>query len=213
MKIFSLKDEIYTSNIYLIDAQRPILVDTGGTLKDQILSWVPEILGQQRGLSAILFTHGHPDHIQGAEELAKRFGVPLFIHSAEIEKVPSAAPLGDLVDCGDAKFQVIHTPGHSPGGVCFYEPDEKILICGDTIFPGGRVGRWDLPGSHFHDLLESVKKLNTLEVGALYPGHYPPLLRHPMTHLKASLETLYHVGDVFDDAKYDARIASLRDIL
>lgn len=212
MRIILMKDEVFTSNAYLVDAEKPVLIDTGGSISDEIIEAIPKLLG---GLSlhAILFTHGHPDHIEGAGKISEHFGVPLFIHEAELDKVPSAQALGDEFACGDITFEVIHTPGHSPGGVCFYEPESHTLICGDTIFPGGRTGRWDLEGSDYHELVESVEKLTKLDISAFYPGHYEPVQEMSASHIRASLETLSIVGEIFDDVKYDERIESLQDQL
>ena len=212
LKIHRLQDPVYTSNVYLLEAERPVLVDTGGALKDAILRLVRDVLGDKPP-AAIVFTHGHPDHIGDAEELSTTLRAPLYIHPAEGERVPAAKPIPERIDCGDARFEVIPTPGHSPGGVCLYEPSQKILISGDTVFPGGRVGRWDLPGSDYDALVQSLRKLNALEVQALYPGHYDPLTSHVAAHLQASLETLLYVGRDFDDEKYDTRIERLRESL
>jgi len=212
MKIHQLKDERYSSNVYLIDAEQPTLIDTGGDLREKILAWVPEILGDRK-LSQIIFTHGHGDHVNSAVELAAHFGVPFYIHPADSELLPEASPLGSEVDVGDRQFSMIHTPGHSHGCVCLYEPNDKILISGDTIFPGGRTGRWDLKTAHYPDLVQSVENLLELDVQSLYPGHYDPLYNGVMEHIKASLETLKIVGEKFDDAKYDARVTELRSIL
>jgi glyoxylase-like metal-dependent hydrolase (beta-lactamase superfamily II) len=209
MRIHRLRDPIYTSNVYVIDAKRPVLVDTGGALTEEILSLVGDAL-RDRPLQAIVFTHGHPDHIGGAGEVAQALGVSLFIHAAELDVLPIARPLGDVVDCGDVRFEVLHTPGHSPGGVSFYDRDSGILISGDTVFPGGRVGRWDLPGSDYDALHESLKRMNSLSVSALYPGHYDPVGSNVAAHLKASLETIEAVGRAFDDERYDERIERLQ---
>ncbi len=209
MRIHRLRDPIYTSNVYLIEAERPVLVDTGGALTGEILNLIRNTL-RDRPLQAIVFTHGHPDHTGGAKEIAQALGAPLFIHSAEMDQLPTAQPLDAVVDCGDVRFEVLHTPGHSPGGVSFYDQASEILISGDTVFPGGRVGRWDLPGADYDALHESLKRLNSLSVSALYPGHYDPLASNVAAHLKASLETIEYVGRSFHDERYDEQIERLQ---
>jgi len=69
------------------------------------------------------------------------------------------------------KFQIHHTPGHSVGSICYYEPDKKILICGDLIFPGGNFGRYDFPGGSLETLQKSIKFITTLDVKYLMSGH------------------------------------------
>lgn len=208
MKVHQLKDPVYTSNVYLIESEKPILIDTGGGLFDDIVRQAEQHL-QHSPLHAIIFTHGHPDHIGDAKTLAKHFDVPLFIHADEQEKLPEAQLLESVFDAGDAQFQIIHTPGHSPGGVSLYEPEKKMLFSGDCVFPGGRTGRWDLPGSDYDALCDSVKRLSQLDIQTLYPGHYNPVTENVARHLTESLKTLEVAGADFDEDKYDDRIALL----
>lgn len=146
-------------------------------------------------IDLILCTHGHPDHIESVGIIREKSGAPIGIHQADEfildaltqhyasrtgKELPSLKPdfyleegTLDLNDAGGhaEKIEVLHTPGHSPGCVCFYLPDQKALVSGDTIFQGS-IGRADLPGGDMETLGHSVEKLSTLEgVELLLPGH------------------------------------------
>ena len=80
--------------------------------------------------------------------------------------------LDDLIGIGsDFSIKLFHTPGHSPGSVCYYEKNNKILIPGDLVFTGGSFGRYDFPGGSLDALIESIKFVNNLDVKYLLPGH------------------------------------------
>jgi glyoxylase-like metal-dependent hydrolase (beta-lactamase superfamily II) len=76
---------------------------------------------------------------------------------------------GDL-KVGNLKFEVIHTPGHSPGSICLYWPDRKVLFTGDVVFNQG-IGRTDLPGGNGEELKESIRRISRLDVEYLLTGH------------------------------------------
>ena len=80
---------------------------------------------------------------------------------------------GEL-NVGDLKFQVVHTPGHSPGSVCLYWPDKKVLFTGDVVFNQG-VGRMDLPGGNGQNLKQSIRTISRLDVDYLLSGHGDPV--------------------------------------
>lgn len=144
-------------------------------------------------VEAILLTHGHFDHIGGAEELRKESGAKILC--LEEEKVLLEDPWvnvsaqmrdpvtleadgyfhdGDILEYGDKKCRVIATPGHTVGGCCFYFEEAGILICGDTLFAES-VGRSDFPTGDEATLLRSVEeKLFVLpDDTRIYPGHGP----------------------------------------
>jgi glyoxylase-like metal-dependent hydrolase (beta-lactamase superfamily II) len=174
-------------NAYFIDGKKRILVDPGhyklfGHVKDDLsrLSLSPA------QIDVAIVTHGHPDHIEGVKtfvgtstwvaiprvemrfirEVAPHYGEALGVANFEPDILLQE---GDM-KIGDLTFQVIHTPGHSPGSICLYWPEKKVLFTGDVVFNQG-VGRTDLPGANGEDLKASIRKLSKLEVEHLLPGH------------------------------------------
>ncbi len=145
-------------------------------------------------LKLIILTHCHYDHTAAAAAIAEKSGAEVGIHKADLEGVndeylsvsvlfggeraPAVKPTityeeGDKIDIGDGEYlKVIHTPGHSKGSICLYEPVSKSLFSGgDTVFPGGGFGRMDFEGSEPNKMLGSVEKLTKLDVKNLYSGH------------------------------------------
>lgn len=143
---------------------------------------------------AILLTHGHGDHIAAVRPVKARYDIPLLIGKGEEELLsspsanvsamlnqPVTSPPADqsledeqLIVFGSLKLKVLHTPGHSPAGVCYFWEEASILFCGDTLF-NGSIGRTDFPGCSTEGLLESIRtKLLPLPDSILcYPGHGP----------------------------------------
>lgn len=170
------------SNCYLID---DILVDTGtGNNKEYIYSKLKEYDLNSRDIELIINTHCHYDHVGGnylfpnakiaiheadADALKNRSDSTFSsLFGSSIKRCDVDIKLKDKDKIGN--FEVIHTPGHTPGGICLW--DGESLICGDTVFAYGGVGRMDL-GGNYEDMKNSILKLKELDVINLLPGHGP----------------------------------------
>lgn len=120
----------------------------------------------------ILQTHGHMDHVQALPELVERLGVPVHAHPADAYPVPIDRELQDgmVLDLGNRSIEVLHTPGHTPGGVCFRSG--RHLVSGDTLFPGGPGNTWG-DADAFAQIVEAIEtKLLVLPDDTfVYPGH------------------------------------------
>ena len=140
----------------------------------------------------VILTHAHGDHIGAVSELLEKTQAELLLHQEDYSMLTN--PLkndsanygfpvsvngeakfiteGEVVECGDIKLKVIHTPGHTPGGICLL--GDKILFTGDTLFYGS-IGRTDFPGSSLQKLLHSLgdKILPLDDDVKIYPGHGP----------------------------------------
>lgn len=141
---------------------------------------------------AIWLTHSHWDHIVDTAAVKAKYGVPVFIHALDTgnlenpgsDRLPCWVVIegvvpdgnfaeGDHLKVGDLDFQVIHTPGHTPGGVCFYCPSEKVLISGDTLFKGS-IGNLSFPTARPDLMWPSLDKLARLPPDTrVFPGHGP----------------------------------------
>jgi glyoxylase-like metal-dependent hydrolase (beta-lactamase superfamily II) len=190
MRICKYETGKLNSNTYFVindETNEGFLVDCGGTPKDIAL------LIDREGLvpKGILLTHGHIDHIEGADGIAKRYGCPVFIHkydssflvrpeenlsvrlgypSFSLSVEPSLLSDGDILELADFSVEVIHTPGHTAGSVCFR--CGEVIFTGDTLFYES-VGNDLPPYGSLSDEIDSIRrKLFSLEEDCIcYPGH------------------------------------------
>jgi len=205
----------YDSNIYIIKGKNATVIDCGTGLHSKyITDKISEIIDLSE-IKQIILTHEHYDHCGGVRNLSNEINgkVKILAHekaSDKIEKGESdfAAMLGgvmpkmpvdirlkdnDEIQIGDENFQVINTPGHTPGCICLYNDRNKVLFSGDTVFAYGSFGRYDFPGGNIHDLKKSIQRLEKLDVSNIYPGHESIVENDGNKHLKKSLQNISNI--------------------
>ncbi|MGP3668232.1 MAG: MBL fold metallo-hydrolase [Candidatus Bathyarchaeota archaeon] len=178
----------FDCNTYLIKDELTVVVDPG-TNFGKLVKGLGKDGFNVKDINLIINTHSHPDHCGINKVLKESSAAKIAMHRLEIEHLNLSkkmaryllAGLDDMdfkVDfyiedeflTGKLRFKIIHTPGHSPGSVCLYNEDFKVLICGDLIFNGG-VGRTDFPGGDSTQLKNSIEKIARLDIQYLLPGH------------------------------------------
>lgn len=189
MNIFRIPAGIYAANCYVIYSESSkdgIVVDPGGDI-DEILGFIRE---NQLNIRHIILTHGHADHIGGIIDLKKSLDASIMIHEDDREmlvdgnkNLSTMMAMGtieiepdvllkdrDIIEFGDEKAEIIHTPGHTRGGICIKVGNN--IITGDTLFASS-IGRTDLLGGDYETIINSIKDKLMIypDETQIFPGH------------------------------------------
>lgn len=188
MKYETLSVGMLEVNCFIIwneETRQALIIDPGGDYNDI----VSQLEKHRLSVKGILLTHGHFDHIGAVPALVERFHIPVYLHPDDMELYNSPAncmlpwihPIQNPPAVTDTppevpglEYEIIHTPGHAKGAVCYFFRKERELFAGDTLFRRS-VGRTDLPGGDHELLLRSIKeKLYKLpETIVVHSGHGP----------------------------------------
>lgn len=174
-------------NTYFMDGDKKVLIDPGHYhLFDHVQDELDRLSLSPADMDMVIITHGHPDHMEGVRVFQGTTTL-VAVSSWEMEFIKTVAPHyekalgiadfepqvllqeGDL-NVGSLTFKVIHTPGHSPGSICLYWPERKVLFTGDVVFNQG-IGRTDLPGGNGAQLKQSIRRISRLDAEYLLTGH------------------------------------------
>lgn len=180
------------TNCYIAEKDMKVLIFDPGGDPEKVISYLEENSIEPL---AILLTHAHFDHIGAVDELRKYYNVDVYLHENEKDwladpvlngsrtfigsTIKTSGPdqlinTGEM-EIGSFQFEVMHTPGHSPGSVSFIFTEDKQVVSGDVLFKGG-VGRTDLPGGDFDVLSKSIKEnlYHLADEFIVHPGHGAP---------------------------------------
>ncbi len=176
-------------NTVVIKDKTALLIDPGHSWNiENLLEKMREDGIYPKDVNTILNTHSHPDHCESNELLLEITKAKIVMHEFEASYLENEAKklyemfdipipdftidhyLGDKLEHDGIEFQIIHTPGHSPGSICLYWRENRVLICGDLIFENS-FGRTDLPGGDPMLIKESIDKISKFKIDFLLPGH------------------------------------------
>lgn len=194
MKLLGLPLGAMQTNCYILQSEKSkatVIIDPGAEAERLIR----DLRSMDADVRAVLLTHAHGDHIGAVEKLRVEFSAPLYIHPEDVSMLMDSnknfsAMMGPGIACknpehlvkdgeiltfdDEISLKVLHTPGHTSGGVCYYSADLGILFSGDTLFAES-IGRTDFPGGSYSTLIENIQdKLMILpDETRVFSGHGP----------------------------------------
>ena len=191
LEIKSFLFGLFGTNTYVVrnEKSEAIIIDPACSNPYEQAALLRYIQTENLTVKAIIATHGHLDHLWGAAWACEQWHLPVLMHAADrqmaeamqdqynlfgVQRTAEPFPIASLRAAEKSfrpDFEIIETPGHTPGSVCLYWSKEKVLISGDTLFRMG-YGRTDLPGGDIGQLIDSLGQLFTLPPDVkVYPGH------------------------------------------
>lgn len=196
LRIKRFVTNMVAENCYIIsdESGEAVIIDCGAYDQGHEAAIADYISERQLKPVRQIYTHAHFDHIFGCGFLEEHYHIApecheadaplynnmdgqckMFLGSANLHRMPALGGLlkeGDTVCFGTHALQVLHTPGHTPGGICFYEAQEKVLFSGDSLFSMS-IGRTDFPGGNYEELVANLRKkiLSLPDDVKVYPGH------------------------------------------
>lgn len=195
-EIFLLDGAGIDANVYCINGE--VLVDAGsGLFLEETLEQMDKYDIDKNEIEKIVLTHEHFDHTGAAKKLKEETGAKIIAYKGakmdaeenlselyeeeinpgdekfEPPEVDEYLEEGDVIKTEEHEFEILHTPGHSPGHISLWSDEGKILIAGDLIFIDG-FGRTDIPGGNEEDMEESLQRIKDMDIEVLLPGHGTP---------------------------------------
>ena len=184
------------SNIYVIGKEKATIIDTGvGNRANPVWPQLEEIGVKPENVNTVILTHAHHDHAMGTFLLLEKANPQVYIHEEDTRYIAQRlgdrlvkVHEGDVIETELWPLTVYWTPGHTSGSMSLYNRENRVLFSGDTVFPGGNFGRYDGESGSYEAILESLGKLEALDVESLLAGHGKPVLSGGDKHVAAALD-------------------------
>ncbi len=197
IQLFVFNPYMENTYIYFDEVTKDAAIIDPGCFSQKEFEEIDEFIDENKlVLKFVLITHGHIDHILGINYLVKKYNIQAYMHKGDkflvehildyaesfgfhLEEIPEInmeITSGLNLRLGNTSLEFLHTPGHSPGGICIIDRKNKIIFCGDLIFRDS-IGRTDLPKSDFNTLMNSIKEVlftRCEDDFKLFPGHMEP---------------------------------------
>ena len=174
------------TNSYALGTREVLLVEPATPYEDEQRAWIAwgrSLLASGRRIVAIVATHHHPDHVGGLGELTRALDLPFWAHAETASRV--AVPVARVLEDGETialdaavpeRWQVLHTPGHAPGHICLWSPDERVVVVGDMVASVGTILIDPVDGD-MRAYLEQLDRLARLDARLALPAHGEPIDR------------------------------------